>query len=169
MTHSIFILVPVLSVAHRDSIYSCSCSICCTQGLYIYSCSCSICCTQGLYIYSIYFCSCSICCTQGLYIYSIYSCSCSICCTQGLYIYSIYSCSCSICCSVTQGLQFMLQVEDEEEWLTADFADDDEDCSGLVFTLIRLLYLYTLPMLYYGGGGGGVQKGQKPYRVNKEG
>ena len=51
----------------------------------------------------------------------------------------------------------MLQVEDEEEWLTADFADDDEDCSGLVLILIRQLYLYTLSMLYYGGdpkGGG---------------
>ncbi len=29
--------------------------------------------------------------------------------------------------TVSQGLQFMLQVEDDEEWLAADSADDDED------------------------------------------
>ena len=35
--------------------------------------------------------------------------------------------------AVTQGLQFMLEVEDDPDWLTADNTESDDDNSRYVF------------------------------------
>ena len=51
---------------------------------------------------------------------------------------------------MAQGLQFMLEVEDDPDWLTADTTDDDDDSTRYIliyhisFTCIYSVYIIIL-------------------------